>query len=358
MTKNAYNYLIRLRPLDYYFFGGEITFGDGKNEKYYAKTRPFPQQTTILGVLRHLGYNKVDIGESFDPDTLMREDNTFGYIKKLSPLFLMNNKEAYLPSPLGTEKAQPFDVSTAGQGVEHWNGENWEKAYQLLDYKAKDGWNQGLRSKDNEKITELDDVIKIFDKIGITKAKDGEAKTDGFYKQQMAKLQNGWKFAVLAKLDVELASQLPQTAIMPFGAEKALFHISLKKLNAEKSMESYFPNDMWQHSFPEKLDCILLLSDALVDKKIYDYCQFAITDTVDFRNIRTPKAVTEFARFFKHKKEKGTDTGDYLYKSGKYNLLKRGSLLYGNKEKIANCIDRPTYQAIGYNHYITLSSKK
>lgn len=358
MIKHTYNYLIRLRPLDYYFFGGETTFGNGKNENYYAKTRPFPQQTTILGVLRHLGYDKVDIGESFDPDTLIQDDNSFGYIKQFSPLFLMKNGATYLPSPLGTEKGQPFDVSIAGEGVKHWNGKNWEKAYQLLDYKAKDGWNQGLRSKDNEKNTELDDVIKIFDKIGITKAKDGETKTDGFYKQQMAKLKKGWEFAVLAQLDVALASQLPQKTIMPFGAEKALFHISLEKLGDEKSMETYFPNDTWKHSFPEEIDCILLLSDALVDKKIYDHCSFAVTDTVDFRNIRTPKAVTEFARFFKHKKEKGADTGDYLYKSGKYNLLKRGSLLYGNKEEITNCIDRTAYQAIGYNHYTTLLSKK
>ena len=113
----AYNYLVRLRPLDYYFFGGEVTFGNNEQQNYYARTQPLPQQTSILGVLRHLGYGKTDIGDSFDAGD-PAANVTFGYINRISPLFLYREKNGndhfYLPGPLGYPNGKPFQVLRAG----------------------------------------------------------------------------------------------------------------------------------------------------------------------------------------------------------------------------------------------------
>ena len=43
-------YRIELKPVETFFFGGEITFGNFQN--YLVKSNFFPQQTTLLGMVR------------------------------------------------------------------------------------------------------------------------------------------------------------------------------------------------------------------------------------------------------------------------------------------------------------------
>lgn len=358
MTKTSYNYLIKIRPLDYYFFGGEQTFGDGKNVNYFAKTKKIPQQTSVLGLLRHLGYYKdgVEIGESFNANQLIKEHTQYGYIQQLSPLFFVEQTATednyYTPSVLGQKNAKAFALSSAGKHIKHWNGAAWVNSYQLNSYNAKAGWDQVLTG--TKGTFKIDDIVKIFEKTGITKAQDGAEQKDGFFKQELAKLAPNWQFAVLAQLDQKQAALLPKTKILPFGAEKGLCHIELIPLAEPKTWADYFPATLWQHDFPHtELDCVVLLSDALASDKIYEHCNFAITDVLDFRNIRTSKDVKEFARF-KEKRSNNNSTIDYLYKSGKFNLLRRGSLLYGKAADITALIERSAYQTIGYNHYIIL----
>ncbi|HAD13442.1 MAG TPA: hypothetical protein DCF33_13530, partial [Saprospirales bacterium] len=93
--------LIRIRPLEYYFFGGENTFGNGEGANYYAKSNDLPQQTTILGLLRRLLFEaKQPIGQSFRPDVPAQQ--AYGAIKSLSPVFLLNSEgTGWLPHALG-----------------------------------------------------------------------------------------------------------------------------------------------------------------------------------------------------------------------------------------------------------------
>ena len=44
--------LIKLTPLDAFFFGDENTFGMD-NTSYYVRSRKLPQQTSLLGLLRY-----------------------------------------------------------------------------------------------------------------------------------------------------------------------------------------------------------------------------------------------------------------------------------------------------------------
>jgi len=365
----TYNCRISLRPLDYFFFGGEETFGSGDQQSYFAKTRPFPQQTTILGLLRHYGHENhlgagkgVDIGQSFKPDCLAVK-KPFGYIRRISPLFLTFRGEAgicdYLPGALSS-KGSPMDVFETSDSIKQWRGGDWIATRQVFDYKAKDGYKQwlvkGVGYEGMEKYVQIEEVVKVFDKIGITKAVDGEDQKDGFYKQRMARLEKGWAFSVLADLSEEQLEKMPGHAILPFGAEKALFHISIEKQEKKISLADLFPDALWEHSFPEEDGCVLLLSDALVNQGIYDHCRFAVSDVLDFRSIYTPSSVKEFARFNQYGEYADLGEVDRLSKSAKYNLLKRGSLLYGDAVALSKALDkRPYYQLIGYNHYTIIS---
>lgn len=360
MTNTTYNYLIRLQPLDAYFFGGEVTFGNGAGQNYFAKTNPFPQQTAILGVLRHLGYKKVAIGESFDATNASQRQD-FGYIRNLSPLFLQyEGSKYYIPGALGSGPEGAFKVSSSGDHIRAWGGEDWKSTRDAPDYKAKDGWEQGLiigQPTGNKKVDyiKMDQVIKTFTRIGITKNKHGQERKDGFYKQAMARLAKNWEFVVLADLDDEAVGQLPHQIVMPLGAEKVLFNLKVEKLNASKAFSDYFPPERWNHHFPSTSEAVILVSDAFTDTGIYSTCDFAITDTADFRNIRTPKNVSNFGRlkqFARH----SPDPVDQLFKSNKYNLLKRGSLLYGMASDITQKLDKEAFLQIGYNHSFILTN--
>ena len=106
-------YLVTLKPLTPFFFGGENTFGDGKIN-YFARSNYLPQQTTILGMIRHqlLIQNNL-IGT--DPETENWESligaqsfqrnndgfvSKFGAIQNISPVFLTNGKDHFTTQSL------------------------------------------------------------------------------------------------------------------------------------------------------------------------------------------------------------------------------------------------------------------
>ena len=105
-------YLIRLKPLSSFYFGSERNFQDG--ESYLARSLRFPQQTTLLGVLRYKllqAYGLLDshnygraagndaekyIGpESFSANQHAGEED--GAIISILPLFLMKRDELFYP---------------------------------------------------------------------------------------------------------------------------------------------------------------------------------------------------------------------------------------------------------------------
>jgi len=48
-------YLITIKPLEPFIFGGDNTFGkigDKENGTYLVKSRQFPQQSAVLGMLK------------------------------------------------------------------------------------------------------------------------------------------------------------------------------------------------------------------------------------------------------------------------------------------------------------------
>jgi len=348
-------FLLSLRPVDTYFFGGERTFGQAKKEmqkkeraalrslkdtSYLAISNPYPQQTTLLGLLRYLLLQQngalplhqnrtkanVLIGpKSFQPDGELEQD--FGTIEQLSPLLIQKDQQLYRFSNLlekslahsETETVESIAANGFQLQIPKLEGFNPKEtsALQLIN---PEGQTQGMSN-----------VMESVERIGITKG----AENEGFYKQKSFRLKDDFAFAVIVTLETSFQHQgLQQTTladtVVPFGAEQRPFLVRMQP--TETSLETLFPC----HEDGRK---IILLSDALVDNKIYRHCDFAITDTQDFRS-----TVVD------------VQSGSFSKSSVKYNLLKRGSCLLvksGQLKVVEALLQAPHhFRKIGFNHYL------
>ncbi|MCC8142630.1 MAG: hypothetical protein LIO97_00980 [Tannerellaceae bacterium] len=125
-------YLILLKPLDWFFFGGEQTHGEEDTTNYFAKSNILPQQTSLLGMLRYqllkqhnllsvkpgsedVKRMNILIGQSsfnMENAIINKKGNGYGKIKKITPVMLgkMNGKLAlpdfYYKMPLDAR----FDI--------------------------------------------------------------------------------------------------------------------------------------------------------------------------------------------------------------------------------------------------------
>ena len=104
---------IVLTPLGPYFLGGErgLKYTDNdtqmsRGEKYYIKSNLMPNQSALFGVLRFLGIENPDSSFTRDENRIGKESyrlddtsiDSFGMIKKISPLYLIPNEEENEPS--------------------------------------------------------------------------------------------------------------------------------------------------------------------------------------------------------------------------------------------------------------------
>ncbi len=113
------SYLVTLKPLEPFMFGGKNTFGTlgEKNSSYIVKSEMFPQQTAILGMLQHEVMKKTGLltrkrrGEWVDKqlkdrvkdavgnekfDLTVTNTQEFGAIKSISAVFLTKEGKRYI----------------------------------------------------------------------------------------------------------------------------------------------------------------------------------------------------------------------------------------------------------------------
>jgi CRISPR-associated protein (Cas_Cmr3) len=222
MSKNV---LLQFRPLDAYFFGSELTHGDG-GANYFAKSNRMPQQTTLCGTIRHillqLGY---PIGpQGFSPDV----DQPFGALHSLSPVFLTNqNKDEsakhFLRSPIDryTAKGTPFQLKRSADTAfisERRAGWYTGSLWDIPDHKrgAADEW----IAADGSETAQSDNIFMPLIRPGITKNRSGSSSnTKSFYKRSSYELSAGWSFGVMARLDDSVDITKINGVTIPVGAE-------------------------------------------------------------------------------------------------------------------------------------------
>ena len=369
MTKTKTT-VLRIRPLEYYFFGGESTFGNGEGASYFARSNPLPQQTSVLGLLRRLLFDaQKQIGDSFRADRNFKQ--AFGEIEGLSPVFLMDGDGVgWLPHALdahsktekgcNTEDFATFNFSTARGLGDAFTGLGKNPAWAAAPY---------FENADSKKeLTDLfisqlgktcirEEVFKSFTRIGITKFRRGadpKTRTDAFYKQEMFKLTKGWSFAVVVELDDAFDTNLFNGKTVALGGEKSLARIEV--VQPSGTFANVFKAEIMYRDRPTGQ--VVLLSDALVDDDFFEKCAAAIAKTTPFRNIITPQTPKSYGPMITATKQQAPPKElDKLFKTDKLTLLKSGSILFGGvggTKAITDALeDAIHFQQIGYNHYFT-----
>ncbi|NLK92337.1 MAG: hypothetical protein GX273_04280, partial [Bacteroidales bacterium] len=212
-------YQILLTPVEAYFFGGEkhSKSQQGIVMDYFVRSELYPQQTTLLGVLRYYllmknqCLNPQKIGKTNEANQLIGkisfsyansgEEQGFGKIKKISPLYFekkhscfYKENQKYLIPPLDNQFRLKKEY-----------GE-----YLLEGYDAKKGYPSVLMNivdndsvvdffKDVNKSPDSDFVFLQVDTVGNKKGLKGKSVDDGFYKQVRYILNTDWYFSFEAE---------------------------------------------------------------------------------------------------------------------------------------------------------------
>lgn len=350
---------IVLRPLDYYFFGTNETFDFGAKgiKNFSVKSNPLPQQTGLLGLMRHAfflaGY---ETGNSFDPG---QTNHDFGLIQTISPLYLINNNgEALYKCPIPLQKTNENEVISPSFNtldvVAIYNNQPVKQTFSASNYNPKKEWAAKWANISTREKVEDSHLFRSETHIGIDKGKTNKKQTDegAFYKQQFYRLSNA-AIAFQAVVDDQVdISKLP--LLLPFGGEKRMFSISY-------SAEGFLTWDnirakvtgLFKEYLPESGSCIMLLTDTYVHylKELEETISYAVLQAKPFRNIITPKTVSNFSRI-------GSNAGDnkQLFKPAETTyILKQGSLLFTDREseeRILEILTHDGFSTIGYNQFI------
>lgn len=350
-------YLVTLKPLGNFFFGGETTFADaGESDakgRYFASSEYFPQQTQLLGMLKKYLLNTSGtlrlrvrgewIGKR-EPQARYEKalhlagrtgfnhqgSGDHGIIRSISPIMLHDGKSFWTMAPKDYGL-----IYEELEGVSCFGFDDEERPYipMLKNYSAKAGIKPKLMSSEGSELCSFDTFFTPADQVGIEKAPRGATNDDAFYRKRSYRFAaSSHTFAVVVEL-----------------SESFDFTTSQVLLGGEKSalMLTATPTDFdWRTAFapaitPAKaVTKITLLCDALLDHEAYALCRFALTQKRAFRTLRS-----------------GDTKQAYIYqgKTQKLYFMERGSVLYVSPSDVATLVAKltnPTMQAIGYNQYI------
>jgi CRISPR-associated protein Cmr3 len=366
--KSKYQYQVRLRPLSKYFFGGERFFDENDGVFYFEKSREFPQQTSILGMLRYqllleegllkqtLAGVRIDSAMVQDAQSLIgessfdaRPSNSFGKIKGMSPLAIVDNQgEMFFPFPRKKETLEPITLQflqgvklymggTVRSEIPHFDNFDHKKGVEPVFQNLRSG--TCIKHKDIfcEEIAEDEQIgmYKPYRKQGVVQ----QTEDRGFYKYQYCQLREGFSFAFFIGSDEPLPLR---DTIVRFGKERTAFSLTV--------IESTSP---FQNADIAPGEQVLLLSDAFLDGDWGEYCRGAVSDVISFRNLRYQ--VSKSDQNYDEKPGKPE-------KNGRLNLLRRGTLLWVSQypehaKKLQDLFEeQKAFKTIGYNYYHVLKN--
>lgn len=342
MENNLTRYLVRLTPIDAYFFGGEVTFGDNKKQNYLVKSNYLPQQSALLGLMRYeiLRQNDMLFGEGkakneddvkkligakgFDPK---EPQSSYGIIKRISPIFIENQGVYYTRMPLDAGINVTLDDK---KQKAYYNG--IDKPLPILngyDYKNYDNYCYWCSNNISNKIKESEIFIET-ERIGIQKNKIDDA----FFKQTLISLKEGYNFVFTVDIDNKLKEE---TTIATLGGNQSRFKLEITECRPTENIHQVF--DFCTYFAPlANENRILLLGDAIIPDATRDDIDFIWGNCIENRYI--VRAVTEGHSWGKPKKTEAL-----------YHLQSRGSVIY-HKEAIQQALNNESYQTIGLNIFI------
>ncbi|MGA0560698.1 type III-B CRISPR module-associated Cmr3 family protein [Larkinella sp. VNQ87] len=375
MTDASHTYFARLIPQGKFFFGNERTFGQGSNVNYLIRSNPFPQQTTLLGMLRYellrqgnkllpiTAENSKQVAETIGTEGFHHErmgTADFGYITELSPVFFIENSKAFRAAPLDlASKDKPNEAVqisySSGAGQAFLFSEQSNDGFVLKILPPPQLANFDYKSKATPLLVPLNGAgsCRFQSEFLISDARTGNQKTlrgeipklpggnttknRALFRQyfyQFVQPNQGFGFWFRTHQKINLAP-----AIVTLGAERSAFRLEIK--TADWTDYSQYR----QLDLSESIQKIVLLSDTFVSEKIYDHCTYAFAETGDFRHMS--QAIHTDSHRYKTA---------FQRKSHRLSVLVRGSVLYPKSEKenliqLKELLDQPALQQIGMNHY-------
>jgi CRISPR-associated protein Cmr3 len=371
------HYLVKIKPVEHYFFGIEKVGNLGNRKPYYLETTEFPQQTSILGLLRYIillkkdklgkisSSNKDEINELIGEGSF--PGNEYGKILSLSPVFILDEAgTAYFARPIDWEYT--FIKKNTGCKVSYGKDSINESVPFLEGYKAKNGIDPFLISSKGESIPlwydkdEKKGVLRKKSKAGNQKNPErfmigqltdkDDPKNEAYYKQEFLYMEKQFSYACIAEIDLDELKDY--TTVLPFGGERSSFSILFKKLDETESVDSYYFSLQPKNDYLK----IELLSDAFVEQTILDLSSFAACDTIGFRNLKTKTSTKNYSRISRKTEDNSADLSDQLQ------LLKRGSVLFFDSMEQLQKADKlltegkEYFAKIGYNKFRKFEHKK
>ena len=292
------SYLVKLKPMEPYFFGNEKTFrfSGEKNQgqmrnSYYIKSERTPLQTTLLGAMRYLflltksyrldDADRARVGDrSFDIDA---EDQTFGKIACISPLFLLKGSEKLVVAPFDcdnrkNEKTQKFICSSyVPFGL--YAGIDTSKGRKLYtpEYVAKNGIRDCFMNVDSGALTPAKDIFIYEDRVGNKKQLQDKTEDKSFFKKQYCNLKKDYAFGFYLTLDDTMAPP-DGTSSLFLGQGKSLFSVTFRE--EADDIDAKLSRRLGENA-------VYLRSDTFVDSDIYAHSAFAVTLLRDYRAYKT-----------------------------------------------------------------------
>jgi len=328
---NINQYIVKLRPTDHFFFGSE----QGESADYYLKSNQFPQQTALLGLIRHqlLIQNNLinetqNIGDKEKAvkligKTSFQYDQNFehGVIEKIGPCFLIDAQN-YLYTP-----ALPSFAAQVARANDN---------YYFPLYNPKDDHQLSFVSEDGSRRKSSNEIFEAVERPGIDKPYFNSIENKSYFKQVSYKCKHGFGFCFTVAINRSKYNEVVNfsDAIVTFGKDSMPFYMEVQEHPAINKI-----------AHPEDFNAILLLSDTYIsDKNILAKCELAFVDTIPFRNI-VNKTDQKKSDYFNRPPRTSNQK--------RLQLLKRGSMLFS--ENISDVIYHITSQsqfvATGYNHF-------
>ncbi len=348
-------YKMTLSPIEWYFFGGEQTYGGASEVNYYAKSNLFPQESAIVGMLRYEILKKQNLLDSDDKEAVVRSVGPWGFNPTSIDKQEMGLLKGISPVMIQDKDGDICTRAPLDNGVEVSFVQN-ENVYINGSKSALPVLNEPMKRSAHEWISCTDGAIKkglsdndIFDsttKIGIIKSTDhikGE-NDESYHKGDLYTLREGFSFVFFAQMDIELEDGLVQ-----LGAERSMFKMTVELVDEDKLKTLH---ELWNGMKFSSQSKIVLFSEAFVSEEVYRHCSFAITETIPFRCIVRPWRANHNYASLDMVKER----------SARFNLLKRGSVLYyeteSQKTEIERLINIPYLMQYGYNQSSLLITKR
>lgn len=391
MMKNNYNYRITLTPVDKFFFGGDMTFQVGSNENdqfntqyssYIIQSRYFPQQTSLLGMLRFLilrnnenvfNGNKIIKDKKADAEKLIgsksftvndsNEENCFGIIKGISHVRICRDNTELEFAPLyghigffdSSEGSYNFGtVSVPNLSNQQYNAKDGLETLlmPLSDFKDYFKDFQTImterkkeKKKDNPNLQtppyQLDDIFVEDRRIGIARNIVTGRTDDGALFKQISYRFNNKEAKHCFVFDAEVANvdlKKYNGHLVSVGGDNSQFIIGVSDYKGSQDDAT-------------SASALSLLSPAFLTRAdVKNYTCFAITQLMPFRFLTD------------RKDNKDGDNRSYhilnsrLERSPRYELYAPGSVFYfkneQQKEEFIKALEgKPEFRQIGYNEY-------